>query len=113
MTTRGAVILSALLGMFAFAIAAFAVRALDVGPDAPRPSAAAIAMRTKAADRLERRIARLRANVPPALPAAPTAPVATMQVTQRVYAVPVTSGGASGTHGDDNEHGDGGEGNDA
>lgn len=113
MTTRGVVILSTLFGLFALAMGLFAARAIDLGPDGPRPSAQAIARRAAAADRLELRIARLRANVPPALPVAPVVPVAAQSFAQAPRVIATAAVGSGGHEGHDREHAEGGERDDA
>lgn len=92
MTKRGVVIVSVMLGLFVLSFGALGVRALTLGPDAPKPSANEVATRQQAANSLERSIQTARADVPPALPAvpemaaaAPGAASATREANPQVY----------------------------
>lgn len=76
MTKRGVVIVSVMFGLFVLSFGALGVRALTLGPDAPKPSANEVATRQQTADSLERSIQTARADVPPALPAVPDRVVA-------------------------------------
>lgn len=76
MTKRGVVIVSVMFGLFVLSFGALGVRALTLGPDAPKPSANEVATRQQAANSLERSIQTARADVPPALPAVPVRVVA-------------------------------------
>ena len=71
MNKRGVIITSTLFGLFALFFGVLGVRALTLGPDPARPTAAEMSARTAAADRMERQIAATRANTPPDLPAVP------------------------------------------
>jgi len=71
MNKRGVIITSTLFGLFALFFGVLGVRALTLGPDPARPTAAEMSARTAAADRMEWQIAATRANTPPDLPAVP------------------------------------------
>jgi hypothetical protein len=71
MNKRGVIITSTLFGLFALFFGVLGVRALTLGPDPARPTAAEMSARTAAADRMERQIAATRADTPPDLPAVP------------------------------------------
>ena len=112
MNKRGVIIASTLFGLFALFFGVLGVRALTLGPDPARPTAAEMSARTAAADRMERQIAATRANTPPDLPTVPQrismpapAPAASVQAAAaRSSAAPPVSRAPAREADDDHEY---------
>lgn len=114
MNKRGVIITSTLFGLFALFFGVLGVRALTLGPDPARPTAAEMSARTAAADRMERQIAATRADTPPDLPAVPQRmpmPAATpasaapvQAAAARSSAAPPVSGAPTRERDDDHEY---------
>ena len=68
MSKRAVILFSTFFGLAAMAFALIAVNSVALGPDPAHPSAAQMAARAAAANKLQHQIDTVRVNTPPALP---------------------------------------------